>query len=343
MSEALPPPRRPSRIGLYLPIALLALLAGGWSIGWFVIRSQATAGLDEWIRTEAADGRRWTCADRTVGGYPFRIEIGCSEFTIERPDVSASIGRLLVVSQIYKPGHIIAEASGPLRLKAGTTQVDGTWRLLQASVILKGKSFDVISVVAEDPSVSGKEQWGITWQTASKHFEGHLRPRPEDRTAMDLATTSLGAKVPGLDDAMGGSEPADIIMNLTVTETDDLPARPLWGELERWRAANGVATLTSLKIVKGNRRLEGTGRVAIDAQHRPEGQLDLGAANLGGALGQLTSGGAGILGALFGGGGRAPEGAVAAGLKPLPPLRIQDGRLLVGPLPIPGVRIPSLY
>ena len=341
MSEALPPPRRPSRLGLYLPIALLALLACGWSIAWFVIRSQATAGLDEWIRAEAADGRRWTCKDRTVGGYPFRIEIGCSEFTVQRPDVSASLGRLLVVSQIYKPKHIIAEASGPLHLTAGSTQVDATWRLMQASVILNRKTFDIISISAEDPAISGREANGIGWEASSKHFEAHLRPKPDEPTAMDLSMTSRAAKVPGLDAAMGGSEAADIVTDLTVTETDDLPARPIWGELERWRAANGVARLTGLLITKGNRRLEGSGQVSIDARHRPEGQLDLSAANLGGALGQLTAGGGGLLGALLG--GRPPEGGAAAGLKPLPPLRIQDGRLLVGPLPIPGVRIPSLY
>jgi hypothetical protein len=343
-AEALPPPRRRRRLGLYLPFGLLLLLAAGWSVGWLVIRSHVTAGLDEWIASEAAAGRRWSCADRAVGGYPFRIEIKCSEFTVDRPDVRASVGRLLVVSQIYRPRHIIAEASGPLRLKAGPTEADGRWKLLQASVMLADKGFDLIDLVVDEPVVSLHEPGGIPVDLSSRRFEGHLRPLPEDRTAMQLAMSSKAAVIPGLNELLGGKDPADTAFDVVITQTDDLPARPLWSELERWRAAGGVVRLTSLKVVKGQARLEGTGRIGIDAQHRPDGQLDLAAAGLGGVLGQLTSGGGGLLGALLGGGGRAPDQATpGAPLKQLPPLRLQGGRLLVGPLPIPGVRIPSLY
>lgn len=342
-SEALAPPRRRRRLGLYLPIALLLLLAVGWSVGWYFIRAQITSGLDEWISTEAAAGRRWTCADRTVGGYPFRIEIRCSEFTVDRPDVRASVGRLLVVTQIYNPRHIIAEASGPLRLKADTTEVDGRWKLLQASVKANLTGFDRIDVVADEPVVTVHALGGIPFDLSSRRYESHLRPQPNDPTAMDLAMRSEGAAIPGLDELIGGKDRADVSLQVSVTQTDDLPARPLWSELERWRAAGGLVTLTSLKIAKGAQRLEGSGRIGIDAEHRPEGEIELAGAALGGVLGQVTSGGGSLLGALLGGGRMPEQTTPGSPLKPLPPLRLQGGRLLVGPLPIPGIRIPSLY
>ncbi|WP_375457984.1 DUF2125 domain-containing protein [uncultured Enterovirga sp.] len=343
------PPRRRRRLGLYLPFLILALLAVGWSVVWFVIRDRTRAGLDEWIAAEAVSGRRWSCADRSFSGYPFRIEIGCSDFTVDRPDVHASIGRLLVVSQLYQPRHIIAEASGPLRVAAGSTRVEGDWRLLQASVILREGGFDRISLVVDAPTASIINPGATTLDVASRRFEGHLRPDPAVPTTFDLALRSDGAVIPGLEILVGGQEPADLQIGIGVTESDDLPARPLWGELERWRLANGRVELRSLSMTKGPRRAQATGSFGIDSEHRPQGQLQMSAIGLGGLLGRVA-GGSGIGGALLGAllgtpePDAAPAGTGAApGLKRLPPLRLDGGRLYVGPLPIPGIRIPPLY
>lgn len=345
-AETTPPRRR--RLGLYLPFLILALLAAGWSAAWFYIRERARAGLDEWVATEAASGRRWSCADRAFGGYPFRIEIKCADFTIDRPDVHASIGRLLVVSQLYQPRHIIAEASGPLRIAAGPTKVEGYWRLLQASVILKDRGFERVSLVVDAPTASIANPGAATLDLASRRFEAHLRPDPATPTTFDLALRGDAAVIPGLDALVGGQEPADIQVGVEVTEADDLPARPLWGELERWRVAGGRVELRSLTMAKGARRADATGTFGIDGEHRPQGQLQIAALGLGGLLGRLA-GGSGIGGALLGAllGTPEPEAAPARGtppgLKRLPPLRLDGGRLFVGPLPIPGIRLPPLY
>lgn len=342
-ADASPPPRRHSRLGLYLPVGLLALLVIGWSGAWFVFRGRVASGLDEWIAQEAGAGRRWTCADRTIGGYPFRIEIRCADFTVDKPDGRTSLGRLLVVSQVYRPRHVIAEASGPLRVTDGPVEVEGSWKLLQASVIMALDGFDLVSVVAEEPVVKIRDPWGITVDFSSRHFEGHVRPQPGDRTAVDVATSSEGAVIPGLGDLIGGSEPADIALEMSVTRARELPTQPPLKKLESWREAGGSATLTKLSVKKGAARLEGTGSFAIDAEHRPEGQLDLRGAGLGGLLGTFAAGTGGLLGAILGGGGAAEPAAADSSLRRLPPLRMQGGRVLVGPVPVPGLRIPALY
>jgi len=113
------PPRPRGRFWLYAPFAALALLACLWSIAWMVIRDRTTAALDAWLEAEAAAGRRWTCADRTVAGFPFRLEIGCGSVSLDRPEGSAKLGRLVVVAQVYEPGHFVAEATGPLQARIG--------------------------------------------------------------------------------------------------------------------------------------------------------------------------------------------------------------------------------
>lgn len=340
------PRRRRSRVGLYGPFALLALVAIGWTIAWFVIREQTRTGIDDWVTAEAAEGRRWSCADRAFGGYPFRIELRCSSLAVDRPDVHASLGRLVVVSQVYRPGHVIAEVSGPLRIEAGPVRVEGGWRLLRASVVASEGALDRLSLVAEDPAVTVDNPGAPSFQVRSRRFEAHLRPEPGQPGTFDLAIRSEGAVIPGLDDLVGGTEPADIAASLDVSQAADLPARPLWSELERWRLAGGRVELSSLTMAKGPRRAEAKGRIGIDELHRPSGQLAISATGLGGLLGRLTTGsglGGALLGAILGVPEPNPRAGGDGALKPLPPLRLEGGRLFVGPLPIPGVRIPALY
>lgn len=331
-----------------MPIGLFALLVVAWCVGWFAIREVSRNGLDEWIAQEASAGRRWSCADRRFGGFPFRIEIGCSEFTLDRPDVHASIGPLLVVSQIYNPRHIIAEAHGPLRIEASDAQVEGRWRLLQASVVIGGPAFERISIVTESPVATIRDSSGTPpLELVSRRFEAHLRPEPEAPTTYDLAIRNDGAVVPWLDLLIGGTEPSDIALSLDITRIGDMQARPLAEEVDRWRLAGGRLELSSLTIAKGNRKLSAGGMVWLDESRRPEGQIDLAAANLGGLLGRVAGGStvAGtILGAILGVPDQATSSRPAdASLKPLPPLRLQAGRLLIGPVAIPGIRIPALY
>ncbi len=340
--------RRRGRLGLYGPFAALLLLAILWSAGWFYIRGQVASGLDEWIGAEAAAGRRWTCLDRRVGGYPFRIEIGCATLTMERPDVAATLGGLLVVAQVYNPAHIIAEASGPLAVRAGPTAVDAAWTGLQASIVTTARARRA-ALVADGATVRVSTPDLGTFAVPGRRFELHVRPDPADAASVDVALGAVGTAVPGLDALIGGTEPADLDLVARVSRIYDLPARPLAAELERWRIAGGDVQVSRLAVTKGARRLEAKGRAGIDESHRPVGQVDASAAGIEGVLGRFIGDqgmlGTRLLGALLGAASASPpSGDLAAkGLRPLPPIRFDGGRVLVGPLAVPGVRIPALY
>lgn len=327
---------------------MLAVAALGWSVLWLFIRSGTADAIDGWAAAEAAVGRRWSCADRSIGGYPFRIEVRCREVRVERPDATASLGPLLVVAQVYRPRHLIAETLGPFRVVAGDRTADGNWQLLRASIVTRPGGVERVAAVIERPRVriDGGEEGALDLASAS--FEGHLRPSPATADAWDVALSSRGATVPGLDALLGGREFADVDLALTVTQAADLPARPLVRELERWRNAGGEVLLARVALTKGGRRVAGTGKVGIDAAHRPEGQLDLAVAGIEGLLGRVVGDrgllGSRLLGSLLGGApAAAPAAAASAGLKPLPPLRLDSGRLFLGPLPIPGLALPVLY
>jgi hypothetical protein len=124
---------RKSRFWLFAPFAALALAALAWSAAWFMIRERAEAEIDGWMAAEAVAGRQWSCPERSVGGFPFRVEVTCPQLDLKRGDWSASAGRLRTVAQIYQPNHVIAELAGPFRASDGRTRLEASWRDLRAS------------------------------------------------------------------------------------------------------------------------------------------------------------------------------------------------------------------
>jgi hypothetical protein len=354
------PRARQGRFWLYAPFALLLLVVIAWSVAWFMIRNRTDAALDTMLANEKRAGRQWTCADRSVGGFPFRIDVVCSSLTLQRGDVSASFGRVEAVAQVYQPRHVITEVAGPLRFTDGIVTIDGTWRLLETSVRSSPVGFERISLAAEEPNlrIVGAAPTEITF--ASQALEAHVRPDPgriQAEGAYDVAVSASQARLPALDAFVGSAEPTDLQIDLTATQAQGFRGRPVVTEIERWRMAGGKLEVLRLAAAKGERRVEAKGEFSLDEMHRPVGQVQGAASGLDGLISKLTGGQAGgnLLSALLGQGPRRGSGNPAApggsavpapgqpALSPLPPLRLDNGRILLGPFAVPGLRLPALY
>ncbi|MCB5174389.1 MULTISPECIES: DUF2125 domain-containing protein [Microvirga] len=339
---------RHSRFWLYTPFVLLLLLAVAWSVGWFVIRNRADEALDTWLAAEARAGRQWTCQDRAIGGYPFRIEVTCDALTLQQGAVTASFGPVEAVAQVYQPRRVITEIQGPLRVTDGTVTVQGSWDLLQTSLNLAPGGLRRLSLVAEAPNVTVTGLPAGEIAAAGQHLELHARPNPSRsaENAYDVALSVRQARIPLADALVGGTEATDLESDVTVTQAEGFRGRPLAEELERWRSAGGKLDVLMLSLAKGSRRLEAKGELRLDEEHRPEGQLALSAAGLDGLLGNVMGRRNGaLLSALLGQGGGAPAGQANGrpALSPLPPVRLDNGRLAFGPFVIPNVTLPAIY
>ncbi|MGF3026897.1 DUF2125 domain-containing protein [Methylobacterium aquaticum] len=356
------------RLGLFAPFALLVLLALAWSAGWFWLRGKAEAEIDGWLSREARAGRQWTCADRALTGFPFRFELRCTSLGFARSDVRFTTGPLVAVAQVYQPRHVILEATGPFRVQQGDLDGNVTWSQLEASLHVTGDGFQRASLVADGLKgrVTGADPSPIDFTVG--HLELHARPTPgrfATDGAVDLSARVQRAGLPLLDPVLGGTEPADIALDATVTRATGFRTRPLAQELERWREAGGAVEIASLAAEKGSRRLRAQGLLALDDQHRPTGQFDVRTAGLEQVIAPLISeqigarlGGDGaalignIVGQFLGGRrkepapGQAQDGQDRPGeppLKVLPTVRLTGGRVIVGPFAVPNVRLQPVY
>jgi hypothetical protein len=350
--------RRRSRFWLFAPTLLLALVAAAWTTAWFVIRDQTGRALDAWFAREAALGRHWSCPNRTVGGFPFRIEAECDSLSLQRPDFRVTLGAVSSVAQVYRPRHIITYVSGPLHATDGHITVTGNWQRLEASIRTAAEGLQRASLAIAAPAFTIK---GITPNElgiGARHVETHVRPNPErgsSEGAYDWNLQIARARIPPLDDLVGDPEPADLDLQLTATQVRDAAARPWPEELERWRQAGGRIETARLSLVKGTRAIEAKGEIGLDEAHRLQGRIEASASGLDTLLAKIFGAPSGLAGVFFGGGTRqspatAPAPPPAAqppaakpALKPVPPVRLEGGRVRVGPVSIPGIRLPPLY
>jgi hypothetical protein len=340
--------RTGSRFWLLAPPVLLVLVAAAWSAAWFVVRARASDAIDAWLVREANAGRNWTCADRSLGGYPFRVEISCSSLRLQHGAVSASLGRVEAVAQVYQPRHVIAEIEGPLQWSDGQVTAEATWGLLEASVRHGPSGFQRVSLVAEAPAVRIAGLGPADISLAGQELEAHLRPnptRPAAEGAYDVAISTRQARIPAVEAWLGNPDPVDLQADTTITQAQDVRARPLIEEFERWREAGGQVDMALLSLVQGARRLEVKGDLRLDELHRPTGRLDVAGAGLDGLLAPLSGGraaaGEALLGALLG--SRRETPSRPSDNPRLPSVRLEGGRVFLGVFPIPGARLQPLY
>lgn len=347
MTDTLPTRRRQSRFWLYGPFLLLVILAAAWSAFWFYARARASAEIDTALAREAERGRAWTCTDRTIGGYPFRIELRCNALALTSTRwgdaVRIETGPALAVGQIYSPSLVIFELSGPAKatLPEGRT-LDLTWTNLDASFAWRNP--ERFALVASDltavltvPGLN-PETWG------SKTLEAHLRrnpTRPALEQAVDIAVSAKGTVLPPINALLGNTDTGEIDLQATLTQAESFRKGFNPDALESWRAANGIFDLTRLVSTKGKARVDGSGQLLLDPAHRVAGDLRLAAAGIeqigGIRIGNLLGGLGGLLG------GRGADAATAPGLTPLPPVSLRDGRVFIGPFRLPLQPLPPLY
>jgi hypothetical protein len=315
---------------IILPILLIVLLVGGWTAVWNWGSVRAEEVIERWLTSEAANGRVITCGERRNGGYPFRMEITCLKPVIElrdeaRPYQTYRFERLHVTSQIWSPGHVIAEATGPMTMssEANAMVVTGNWRLAQASAKLNIGGYDNSSVVFDDLVVTRD---GAPLLKAVRG-EFHTKPNQADPLSVDVVSKLTGAVF-----ATQASPPVDTEVQLIARKLLRTASRPQPLSPRLWQAAGGSIDLILLRIAQGDALGLAKGTLRLTSDGRPDGQVELRVANIESAI--EASGLRASLGPIA-------LGAVTMASRPtdvegrpgrLLTLRASEGRLQIGPL-----------
>ena len=336
---------------VYLPFLALVLICGAWSVLWKITADAVGNGIDEWFRDEAAAGRIWTCADRSLGGYPFRIELRCTapSFTtvIDGATTTGRMGDLLAVANAYQPSLIVAKAQSPLQIQSPDLQFELSWSDMSVSHHMKNGELVQIASEFDHPVLKLAKTGPAVEFLRADRFEVYARPA-EVPGSLEGAIRAVHTALPLADRITGENDPLDLVARAVVSGAGLMRPAPLRRRLETWRLSGGVLEIPELKLAKGNARVEASGRFGLDPAHRPQGKLDLQATGAEPILKRLGIPTAAValgsaLSALLPGAKNAPAPASDGTAQPLKlPLAIDGGRISVGPIRTPFV-VPPLY
>jgi hypothetical protein len=340
--------RRGFRWGLYLPLILLALVVVAWSGFWLVARSLVSNGIDNAMDEARARGDVWTCTDRSISGYPFRIEVRCKDVTLTRNStagvVRLSSGPLVAIGQPHTPNHVIVQGAGPLNAQlADGRRIAVSWDLAEASRRTRSGTLERMSLDMRKPVVTLTRPDGTVATYVARQFEGHVRrnpTRPEADKAQDLFVRIAQMSAGDLDALLGDANPSDIDLQATTSQSDQLARGLTPTGLEGWRLAGGKLDLTRFSLKKGLKLIEATGSFGLDDARRLEGRIEPAVANIDQFAGIRLRGGAMDFASALSG---RPQPASPDGARPLPVIDIRGGRVGFGPIRLPIPPLQPLY
>lgn len=230
---------------MFLPLAIVLLLAGLWSVYWFIASGIAEDRLASERQRLAAQGVTLACIEERWGGYPFRFEFSCtSPWITYAGKAEARSTKLLMVALAYAPWQVAALLDGPTNLSApGLMPTEITHEKALAAVTLDTSWQPSLSV--EVPTVSS--------DALGKAEKLMLFTRPSASGGIDLALEGSGISY-----LPEGKPP---VM---------LDSARMRGTLTPDR----VFRLDSFELSQGELRYWGSGSLALDADRRISGQID---------------------------------------------------------------------
>jgi hypothetical protein len=283
-----PAPRRRPLWRLFFMPVLVLVAAVAWSAFWFIAASQVDVKADAWRAQEAKSGRVYECARRSVAGFPFRLEVRCdgasvslmsqtAEQAATQAPITAKLGEILVVAQVYDPKLLIAEFTAPATISDhGQSAMTVNWSKARSSVVGLPAVPERASIVFDDPSIersNGSAQLSVA---SARHVEMHGRLAEGsvlDHPAIETVLQIVGGSVQGLHPLL--AQPFDADIRTMLSGLKDFSPKPWPQRLREVQAAGGHVEIVQSRIQQGDLVAVAAGTLGLTANGRLDGELQM--------------------------------------------------------------------
>ncbi|HEY3794663.1 MAG TPA: DUF2125 domain-containing protein [Bradyrhizobium sp.] len=274
---------------LFIAPVLLLIAAAAWSAFWFYSASRVDVIADAWRAREAQSGRIYDCAQRSVAGYPFRLEVSCDGARVSlvsqtagqaaaQAPIRAKLEKILVVAQVYDPKLLIAEFTAPATISDpnNSSSMVVNWRTARSSIVGLPGIPQRVSLVFDDPAldrVAGSLQTPLL---RAKHIELHGRiaegsaaDHPVIETVLRVAGGSIQEVHPLL------AQPFDAEVHAKLTGLKDFAPKPWPQRFREIQAAGGHAEIVQSRIQQGDLVAVAAGTLGLTPEGRLDGELQM--------------------------------------------------------------------
>jgi hypothetical protein len=289
MSDITPAPRRRPLWRLFIMPVLLLVAAAAWSAFWFYSASRVDVIADAWRAREAQSGRVYDCAKRSVAGYPFRLEVRCEGArvslvsqaagqTATQAPITAKLGNILIVAQVYDPKLLIAEFTAPATISDpnNSTSMVVNWRTARSSIVGLPGIPQRVSLVFDDPALDRVKGALQTPLLRAKHIELHARiaegsasDHPVIETVLQVAGGSVQEVHPLL------AQPFDAEVHAKLSGLKDFAPKPWPARFRELQAAGGHAEIVQSRIQQGDLIAVAAGTLGLTPEGRLDGELEM--------------------------------------------------------------------
>jgi hypothetical protein len=274
---------------LFIMPVLVVIAAVAWSAFWFYAASRVDRSVDAWRAREARSGRAYDCANRSVAGFPFRLEVRCSGVNVAltsqtagqaaaQTPVSARLGEILVVAQVYDPKLLIAEFTSPAVLSDGgkLPSMVVNWSKARSSVVGLPGIPQRASIVFDNPGLDRIAASVQAPLARARHLELHGRLaegstpyHPVIETVFQLAGASMQDVHPLLE------EPFDVDARALLSGLKDFSPKPWPERFREIQAVGGRVDIVQSRVQQGDLIAVATGSLGLSPNGRLDGELEM--------------------------------------------------------------------
>jgi hypothetical protein len=270
-----------------MPVVVL-VAAAAWSAFWFYAASQVDQNVDAWRAREAGSGRNYDCAKRSVAGFPFRLEVRCSGVSVvlmsqsagqaaTQTPITARLGEILVVAQVYDPNLLIAEFTAPAILSdRGQPSMVVNWSKARSSVVGLPGIPQRASIVFDNPALDRIAASVQTPLARARHVELHGRlgdGSTPDHPILETVLQLAGASIEDLHPLL--AEPFDVDARTLLSGLKDFSPKPWPERFREIQAAGGHVEIVQSRVQQGDLIAVATGSLGLSVSGRLDGELQM--------------------------------------------------------------------
>jgi hypothetical protein len=273
------PPRR--RLWpVFVPSGIVVVLAIAWCFLWYYAAGRADREIAGWLDREAKAGRVYSCGEQSIAGFPFRIEVRCSdpgaELRSNQPPFDVKAKDIVIAAQVYHPTLLISEVTGPLTLSEPQHPPSfvADWKLAQASVRGLPPEPERVSVVLDKPHIDHVADGRTDAFFAADRAELHGRiigGSPNSNPVIEAVLRLTAAAAPTLHPAL--AKPLDAEITAVLRGLKDLSPKRWADRFRELQAAGGAIEITHMRVQQGDIVIVGAGTVSLNANGRLNGLI----------------------------------------------------------------------